>query len=132
MNGDKTVVRVKDVMTQNFAMVDGLVTIEEALGLFRSKNALALLINKRHEDDEFGILLLSDIAKLVVAKDRAPERVNVYEVMTKPVVSVKSRMDVRYCARLFENLGLAMAPVIEHGKILGIVSYDDIVLKGLV
>ncbi len=131
MSGEKSVVRVRDVMTQEFAMVDGLVTISDALELYKQKSANALFINKRHEDDEFGILLLSDIAKQVVAKDRSPERVNVYEVMAKPVISVDPQMDVRYCARLFENFGLAMAPVIDGGKIQGIVTYEDIVLKGL-
>ena len=132
MSSEKNVVRVKDVMTQDFAMVDGLVTIKEALELFRQKQVSALLINKRHEDDEYGILLLSDIAKQVVAKDRSPERVNVYEVMSKPVVSVESRMDVRYCARLFDNFGLGRAPVIDGGQVMGVVSYNDIVLKGLI
>ncbi|WP_370280839.1 CBS domain-containing protein [Pontibacterium sp.] len=132
MSSEKVVVRVKDVMTQDFAMVDGLVTIKDALELYRQKQVSALLINKRHEDDEYGILLLSDIAKQVVAKDRSPERVNVYEVMSKPVVSVESRMDVRYCARLFDNFGLARAPVIDNGQVMGVVSYNDIVLKGLI
>lgn len=132
MSSEKVVVRVKDVMTQDFAMVDGLVTIKEALEVFKQKQVAALLINKRHEDDEYGILLLSDIAKQVVAKDRSPERVNVYEVMSKPVVSVESRMDVRYCARLFDNFGLGRAPVIDGGQVMGVVSYNDIVLKGLI
>jgi len=132
MSSEKVVRRVKDVMTQDYAMVDGLVTIKEALDLFKEKDVSVLLINKRHEDDEYGILLLSDIAKQVVAKDRSPERVNVYEVMAKPVVAVESRMDVRYCARLFDSFGLASAPVIDNGHVLGVVNYNDIVLKGLV
>ena len=132
MSSEKVVRRVKDVMTQDYAMVDGLVTIKEALDLFKEKDVSVLLINKRHEDDEYGILLLSDIAKQVVAKDRSPELVNVYEVMAKPVVAVESRMDVRYCARLFDSFGLASAPVIDNGHVLGVVSYNDIVLKGLV
>lgn len=132
MNSKKEVVRVKDVMTQDFAIVDGLVTIKDALDLFKEKSVSVLLINKRHEDDEYGILLLSDIAKEVVAKDRSPERVNVYEVMAKPVLSVEARMDVRYCARMFDNFGLALAPVIENGQVMGVVGYNDIVLKGLI
>ena len=132
MSDKKEVVRVKDVMTQDYAMVDGLVTIKEALDLFKQKSVSVLLINKRHEDDEYGILLLSDIAKEVVAKDRAPERVNVYEVMAKPVLSVEARMDVRYCARMFDNFGLASAPVIDNGQVMGVVGYNDIVLKGLI
>ena len=129
---DRQVVRVRDVMTQDYGMVDGLTTIRDALDQFKAREASVLIINKRHEDDEFGILLISDIAKKVVAKDRAPERVNVYEVMAKPVISVDPQMDVRYCARLFENFGLSMATVIKGGEILGVVSYNEIVLQGLV
>ncbi len=91
----------------------------------------ALIVNKRHEHDEYGIVLLSDIARHVLAKDRAPERVNVYEIMSKPVMAVDPQMDIRYCARLFDKFGLSRAPVIENGSVIGIVSYTDMVLKGL-
>ena len=68
----------------------------------------------------------------MLAKDRSPERVNIYEIMSKPVISVDPQMDIRYCARLFERFGLARSPVIENRKIVGIVSFTDMVLKGLV
>ena len=75
-------------------------------------------------------MLLSDIANPVIAKNKAPERVNIYEVMSKPVVSVDPDMDIRYCARLFENMGLARAPVIDNRKVIGVAGYTDIVLRG--
>ncbi|MDO6514248.1 MULTISPECIES: CBS domain-containing protein [Neptuniibacter] len=131
MKVEKKVVRVRDVMTDEFAIIDGLITVQDALIVFQQQNSEVLIINKRNPDDEYGLLLLSDVAKNVVAKDRAPERVNVYEVMAKPVVSVDPEMDIRYCSRLFENFGLAHAPVIKDGKVLGVVSYSGIVLKGV-
>ncbi|WP_415887380.1 CBS domain-containing protein [Neptuniibacter sp. QD37_6] len=131
MSAQRKVVRTCDVMTDEFAMVDGLMTVNEALKIFQEQDARVLIINKRNDDDEFGLLLLSDIAKKVVAKDRSPERVNVYEVMAKPVISVDPHMDIRYCTRLFENFGLAHAPVIDKGHVIGVVSYCSIVLKGL-
>jgi predicted transcriptional regulator len=75
--------------------------------------------------------LLSDIAKQVLAKNKSPERVNIYEVMSKPVVSVDPEMDIRYCARMFENFGLSRAPVIDKLKVIGVVGYTDIVLHGV-
>jgi predicted transcriptional regulator len=77
------------------------------------------------------MVLFSDIAKEVIAKDRAPERVNVYEIMAKPVISVRPEMRVRYCARLFERCGISHAPVIENAKVIGIVSYYLLVLGSL-
>ncbi|QLE98307.1 CBS domain-containing protein [Neptunomonas phycophila] len=125
------IVRVSQVMAQSYAMIDGLATIQEAIDLFKQDLARVLLVNKRHDDDEYGLLLLSDIAKQVVAKDRAPERVNVYEVMSKPVIAVDPDMDVRYCARLFERFGLSIAPVIKLQQVVGVVSYNEIVFGGL-
>jgi CBS domain-containing protein len=88
-------------------------------------------VNKRHEHDEYGMVLMSDIARKVLAKDKSPSRINVYEIMIKPVFSVAPDMDIRYTARLFERFGINKAPIIEAGKILGMVTYHDIVLKGM-
>lgn len=124
-------VPVRDVMKREVDLVDGLVTVAEALRQMQHIETKTLIVDKRHENDEYGLVLLSDIARRVLARDRAPERVNVYEIMSKPVVSVDPEMDIRYCARLFDKFGLSRAPVIGNGKIVGIVSYTDMVLRGM-
>lgn len=129
---ERKIIRVRDVMKQNFDMIDGRVTVMDALRTMKHVETKTLLVNKRNDDDEYGMVLLSDIAKLVLAKDRSPDRVNVYEIMAKPLLSVDPDMDIRYCARYFENFGLSRAPVVERRKIIGIVSFTDMVLKGLV
>ena len=90
-----------------------------------------VIVAKRHEDDEFGIVMVADIAKHLLAPNRSPERTNVYEIMSKPVLSVKPTMDIRYCARLFHRFGISAAPVIEGDEIVGMVTYAQLVLKGL-
>lgn len=127
----RPLVRVREVMKAHFDIVDGLATVDEALRQMKHVETKCLIVNKRHEDDEYGIVLVSDIAKHVLAKDRAPDRVNVYEIMTKPVLWVDPEMDIRYCARLFERFGVSRAPVLDHRTIVGIVSYTDMVLRGL-
>ena len=127
----RTVIRVEDVMKPDFDLVDGMDTVAEVLRKSQHPESKCFIVDTRHEDDEYGIVLLSDIAKLVLARDRSAERVNIYEIMSKPVVSVDPKMDIRYCARLFENLGLGRAPVLYKGKVVGIVGYTDIVLHGI-
>ncbi len=129
---ERKVVRVRDVMKQSFDLVDGKMTVKEALKTMSHVETKSLIVKKRHDDDEYGMVLLSDIAKNVLAKDRSPDRVNIYEIMSKPVISVHPEMDIRYCARLFEHFGLARAPVCENRQVIGIVSFTDMVLKGLV
>ncbi|HKJ09284.1 MAG TPA: CBS domain-containing protein [Gammaproteobacteria bacterium] len=128
---DRKLTRVREVMKRDFDTVDGMASVADALDRMEHVDTKALIVNKRHENDEYGMLLISDIARYVLAKDRAPERVNVYEIMAKPVVTVDPEMDIRYCARLFERFHLSRAPVIENAKVIGIVSLTDMVLKGL-
>jgi len=127
----KAIVRVRDVMRPDFDMVDGMDTVADALKNSKHPESKCFIVNVRHDDDEYGIVLLSDIAKYVLARDKSPGRVNIYEIMSKPVVSVDPDMDIRYCTRLFDNFGLSRAPVVESKKVIGIVGYTDIVLRGV-
>ncbi|WP_078121534.1 CBS domain-containing protein [Thiosocius teredinicola] len=124
-------VRVRDVMKKEFDVVDGLATVADALRNMQYIDTKALVVRRRNEDDEYGIVELEDIATEVLAKNRAPERVNIYEIMEKPLVGVDPEMDIRYCARLFERYRLNRAAVIEDREVIGIVSYADIVIKGM-
>ena len=128
---ERTLVRVRDVMKSDFDMVDGMMTVREALDTMKHVDTKMLIVDKRHADDEYGVLLISDVARHVLAKDRSPERVNVYEIMAKPVINVPPDMDIRYCARLFERFHLSRAPVIDNGRVVGVVSFTDMVLRGL-
>ncbi len=123
---------VKDVMANSYVMIDGLTTVHEAIVLAKKHQVKALVVNKRHEDDEYGIVLMNDIAKKVLAQNRSSHRTNVYEVMTKPALGVDPNMNVKYCARLFERFGISRAPVIDEGKVIGMVSYNNIVVNGMV
>ena len=125
------IVRVRQVMKTDFDTVDGMATVFDALKSMRHIETKCLIVNKRHDDDEYGVLLLSDVARKVIGQNRSPERVNVYEVMAKPVITVDPEMNIRYCARLFDRFELSRAPVVEHGKVVGIVSFTDMVLRGL-
>lgn len=122
---------VRDCMRTNVTEVDGKLDVLSALKIMKKVGATSLIVKRRNEQDEIGMLLFSDVAKKVIAKDRAPERVNVYEVMAKPVLTVRPDMEVRYCARLFENFGISHAPVVEDGKVVGMVSFYLLVLHGL-
>ena len=122
---------VRGVMRTDVTEVDGKLDVLSALKIMKKVAATSLIVKRRDENDEYGMLLFSDIAKKVIAKDRSPERVNVYEIMAKPVLTVRPDMDIRYCASLFENFGISHAPVVEKDKIVGIVSYYLLVLQGL-
>lgn len=123
--------RVEAVMRSAYVVVDGMETVADALTKMKNARSAMAIVSKRHDDDEYGLVLLADIAKQVLARDRSPDRVNVYEIMAKPVISVRPDMDIRYCARLFEHFGLSSAPVMRGNEVIGVVSYNELVLEGL-
>ena len=127
----ETIIRVKDVMKSEVDVVDGMMTVSEVLKSMKYPDTRTIIVNKREDDDEYGVVMFRDMAKKVLARDHSPNRVNIYEIMSKPVISVDPEMDIRYCTRLFDNFGLSRAPVVKDGKIIGLVSYTDIVLQGL-
>ncbi len=132
MNLEKRkIIRVSEVMKTEVDIINGMMTVAEALTSLKYPDTRTMIVDKRHEDDEYGVVMLRDIALMVMAPDKSPNRVNIYEIMSKPVMSVDSKMDIRYCAKLLDRFGLSRAPVIDSGKIVGLVSYSDIVLKGL-
>ena len=125
-------VMVKDVMRTDFETIDGMATIDEAVRLMKAIDSRCLMVKKRNELDEHGILLLSSIARRVVAHNLAPARINVYEIMAKPLISVRPEMRIHHCAQLFARLKLSRTPVIDQNQqVVGIVSYANLVLNAM-
>ena len=131
MNAEVKRISVRDVMKPQFTMIDRQATIRNALLKINQFRASVLVVDRRDENDEFGILLVGDIARQVLAQDRSSRRVNVYEVMIKPAVCVHPNMDIRYCSRLFARFGLVRALVVENRQVLGTISPNSLVLDGL-
>jgi predicted transcriptional regulator len=122
---------VRNCMRKDVTEIDGRMDVWSALKVMKKAKDTVLIVRRRDEQDEYGMLLFSDVAKKVIARNRAPERVSVYEIMAKPCLTVRPDMEIRYCARLFENFGISHAPVVEGDKIVGTVSYYRLVLHGL-
>lgn len=115
-------------MKENIVLIDGMATAREAVSQMRSKNIDFLIVDKRDEQDAYGILVIQDIVKGAIIAERTLDEVNVYEIMTKPVLSVPADMDIRYVAGLLIKFGLKVAPIEDNGRYLGTISLSDIVL----
>lgn len=123
-----TIIRARDVMHKRIVSIDGMATAREAAAKMRHEKTSYLLVNKRHSDDAWGMLVIQDFIKGVIIPNRSPSEVNVYEIMTKPVITVPADMDIRYVARLIYRAGIRRAPVEEGGKLVGIVSLSSLIL----
>lgn len=121
----------RDVMTADVVTIDGTASVTDAVALMKEKNVRALIVDRREPEDAYGIVTMRDICYSVLAKDQDPAAVQVHEIQSKPLVVVNPDLDIKYIARLMANIGLSRAPVIFEGKVQGIVSVSDIVLKAM-
>lgn len=115
----------KDIASSKLVYIDGLATVKQAIDLMKEKDVEALIIEKRNEKDANGIIVISDIIRGVIIPDKNPEEVSVYEIMTKPLISIPSHFNTRYVPRLLSNAKISIAPVEENGKYIGIISLKD-------
>jgi len=129
MIAEKTsIVRTRDVMQQGVVFIDGMITAKEAIATMRDKKVSALLVKKRNPEDAWGIVAVQDIIRGVIIPGRLSKDVNVYEIMTKPAITVPANMDIRYVARLFYRVGIRRAPVEDQGELIGMVSLSPLIL----
>ena len=125
----RRILRVRDVMRNGVHTVDGLATVSEAVALMRRHHVSSLAVLRRDDDDEMGLVGVTDVARKVIAENRAPERVNVYEIMSKPVLTLPSGMQARYAVRLLVRFGISRAVVVDHDRNpVGMATLRDLVL----
>lgn len=125
-------IKVGDVMSVPAQVINGLDSVQQAIEIMRDNKVSSLVIERRHEHDEYGVVSVRDIARDVIARNRAPERVSVYEIMLKPVLTLDAGMDIKYALRLLSRFHLTRALVTDGGQMVGIVTLRDMVLNPLV
>lgn len=123
--------KVRDIMVREVVTVDGIATVREALTLMRDKDIKSLVVNRRNEDDAYGIVTLYDIVKKVVTRELPLDMTNVFDIMCKPLITVSPGLKVKYVARLMSQFDVKRAVVLADGELIGIVSMEDIVYNML-
>ena len=120
--------QAKDIMTADVITISGSATVAEAVALMKGKGLRALIVDRRNEEDPYGMVTETDIVYKVAAYGKNPKEMRVFEIMTKPCIVVSPDLGVEYVARLFANTKIRRAPVVQ-GRLLGVISISDILLK---
>lgn len=119
----RNVLQAKKNSTTIFVCPDS--TVYEALELMVEKNVGALLVM---ENDAFvGIFTERDYARKVILKGKASKETLIREIMTESPITVSPDNTLEDCMRLMTNKFIRHLPVIESGKLIGIVSIGDVV-----
>jgi len=101
-------------------------TVAEALSLMRRRYINSLIVKIKPKEHVYGIITSTDISDKIVAQERNPAETRVEEIMTSPLITVKTTMDLKTCAGLMKAHHIHHLPVEdENGALVGMISATD-------
>ncbi|GAA5010094.1 CBS domain-containing protein [Acinetobacter puyangensis] len=104
-------------------------TVLEAISLMADKGIGALVVTE--QENVMGIVSERDYARKVALMERSSYDTSVSDIMTHKVITVEPKNTVDECLKLMTNRHLRHLPVLENGKLIGLVSIGDLV-KGII
>ena len=120
--------KAADIMTTKVFTINSLATVAEAIAEIQDNRVRSLIVEPSSDEEAYGIITESDIVYQVTAREKDPEEVLVYQVMTKPCIVVNPDLSLENVARLFAETGIQRAPVIKE-QLLGMISVTDLIMK---
>ena len=121
----KTVRDVLKTKGSDIASVRPETTVYDALKLMAEKNIGAVLV--LDGERPVGIFSERDYARQVILKGKTSKDTAVHEVMTSRVVFVRPEQNIEECMALMTAKRCRHLPVLEEGKLAGILSIGDVV-----
>ena len=115
-----------DVMTKHVVDIQLDATVSDAIEKMREWNVSSLLVRRQDSTDTWGFMSRKDVLEKVVARGLDSDTVHVYEIMTKPVITVPPNCSLRDCAALMVRADIRRVLVFDGQDIVGIVSSSDI------
>jgi len=127
MTSEKAPALVRDVMRRDVATISPLASLRDALERMRAERVRSLVVERNHPHDAYGILTHTSIVRAIVAEEGDIDLANVYDVMSKPAISVPEGMEVKYVARLMVTQSIRRVIVLNNDELSGIITMSDIV-----
>lgn len=116
--------KVEDIMVEDVITVDSDASVMKAVKLMNKNEIGCLVVTRRGK--AIGIITERDLLKRVIAKLRDPKKTKVRQIMTKPLIVGDPDMDLEEATKLMFDRKIKKLPVIEGGRLIGLVSLTDI------
>jgi len=116
--------QVRDLMSTELAAVDPHAPVAEAARLMRDQDVGGVILE--HDGHLVGLLTDRDIAVRAVADNRSPQETEAQEIASKDLETLKPDDDIDAAVALMRKTAVRRAPVVDQGKVVGIVSLGDL------
>ena len=117
--------KLKDIMSPNVIKIHPQESVAVAARLLANHN-IGVLPVCTNDGKVCGMVTDRDLVTRCMAANRSPEQTKVQDVMTGRVVSASANMDVAVAAYLMSREQVRRLPVIDDGKLSGMVSVGDL------
>lgn len=121
----KLVRHLLDAKGRNVLSISPDASVLDAIRVMAEKGIGALVVID--EGALAGIVTERDYARKVILKGRAAGTTPVRDIMTTDVITTTGSQSVEYCMNIVTNERIRHLPVVEDGKLVGIISIGDLV-----
>lgn len=118
---------VGDMMVSDVVTISCMATLREAMEIMRDRGVKSLVVEKRHESDAWGIVTYTTILRTVVQEEGDVDLINVYDIASKPAVTVPRQLEVRHAVQMMLDLDIKRVIVSSNNELEGILTMHDIV-----
>ena len=126
---DANITRVEDLMQTDVKTVRKDVELLSATKMMRDFNVSSLVVEPEDDSDAFGIITRKDIVEAIVMDPTGGISLAVDDVMTKPALTVSSKLSISNCHQMMRMVGVRRLPVVDGAKLVGILSNADVFAK---
>ena len=117
---------VRDVMKRNVITIDPDASILDSMKKMVNERITSLIVEKPTDKSVYGIITRKDIVNKVIAYNKDLKTTKVSEVMSEPLMTISPDMSIETVARLMAKTDIRRFPVMEDGKLIGLISNSDI------
>jgi len=120
---------VENVMSPmgKLIIISPMSTVRDALKLMKAKGVRSIIVEKNGDDGAYGLVTFKNILQSIVAEDGDIDLLNVYDIAAMPAISVSSKLNVQYAAKMMVTSSIKRLLVIDNNELKGILTMTDII-----
>lgn len=121
--------KVRDIMTSQIEVADQATSLVQVAEMMKRENVGAIPVCNQNELQ--GILTDRDIVIQAVAQGKDLNSLKASDIMSNSPVSIGPEADIHEAARLMSQKQIRRLPVVENGKLVGMLSLGDLAIENI-